>query len=78
MPRTDIEYRYGVRYSFSGNMDRVEDWLDTNCVGSYSYKFQAIKETDSIFNKLEILFHFERESDRMAFKELITSGRAPW
>ena len=78
MARTNDSYKFGVRYSFSGSIDRLEDWLDVNCVGNYSYEFQDIKETDTIFNKLEILFRFERDVDRIAFRELITSGKAPW
>jgi len=78
MGRTDIKYKFGVRYSFSGDMDRLEDWLEANCDGAYSFQFEDIKETESVFNKLEILFRFEQDRDRIAFRELITSGQAPW
>ena len=73
-----MAYKYGLKYSFSGDMDRLEDWLQVNCHGDYTYEFQDIKETGAVFNKLEILFRFEHEDDRESFKRMITSGASPW
>ncbi len=78
MRKSDVTYKYGVNYSFSGSIDRLEDWLEMACNGKYAYEFKDIKETDAGFNKLEVLFRFELDEDRIRFRKLITSGQAPW
>ncbi len=65
---------YQLRLKFSASIDDVEDWLEQNCEGRFAYNLEGVIETDTIFNKLEILFSFEFDSDRESFKKAVTSG----
>ncbi len=66
---------YRLRVKISRSIDELEDWLATYCDGQYGYEFDGIKETDSVFNQLEILFKFSFDTDRQKFKSAIKSGK---
>lgn len=75
MPQSDyVKLPYQLRLKFSASIDEVEDWLETNCNGRFAYSLEGVVETDTIFNKLEILFSFEFDTDREKFKKAVTSG----
>lgn len=65
---------YQLRLKFSASIDDVEDWLEVNCNGRFAYSLEDVVETDTVFNKLEILFSFEFDTDREKFKKAVTSG----
>lgn len=65
---------YQLRLKISRSISDIEDWLDDNCNGRYTYNLEGIVETDSLFNKLELLFAFEEGDDRQRFKDAIKSG----
>ena len=65
---------YQLRLRISRSISDIEDWLDDNCEGEYSYSLEGIQETDALFNKLELLFSFEHVEDRQKFKEAVKSG----
>ena len=74
----ETELKYQLKYTFSGSMDRLEDWLDANCDGDYDYTLEGVKETDTPLNKLELLFMFQLQQERDNFKAMALSGDAPW
>lgn len=65
---------YQLRLKFSGSIDDVEEWLDNNCEGAYSYQLEGITETEAVFNQLDLLFAFDLDSDRKNFKEAVVHG----
>ena len=65
---------YQLRLKISRSITDIEDWLDDNCDGRYTYNLEGIVETESIFNKLELLFSFEKAEDRQKFKDAVRSG----
>lgn len=65
---------YQLRLLISVSIDELEDWLNDNCDGEFSYSLEGIKETEGLFKKLELLFIFELDKDRQQFKEAVKSG----
>ena len=65
---------YQLRLGISASINEIEEWLERNCEGTYSYQLEDIEETQSVFNKLKLLFEFELESDRSDFKEAVKFG----
>lgn len=65
---------YQLRLSISCSITEIEEWLDINCEGGFSYQLEGIEETDAVFNKLKLLFDFDLESDRQDFKEAVKFG----
>lgn len=65
---------YQLRLRFSGSIDDVENWLEGNCEGNYSYQLEDIKETDTVFSQLELMFEFDFDNDRKKFKEAVVQG----
>ena len=63
---TRMPFQLQVR--FTGEIGPIEDWLSRYCEGEWNYHLEDIKETDSIFNQLEVVFSFEKEDDREKFK----------
>ncbi len=75
MGKSGITYPYGVRYKFSGSIQDIEDWLDANCVGAFSYQLENIVEQTGGFNQLEVLFKFQHHDDKERFKAAIMSKK---
>lgn len=65
---------YQLRLSISTSIDTLEEWLERNCEGNYSYQLEDIEETEAVFSKLKLLFAFDLESDRQSFKEAVKFG----
>lgn len=65
---------FKLRLKFSGSIDDVEEWLDNNCEGAYSYQLEDIIETEAVFNQLDLLFTFDLDSDRKNFKDAVIHG----
>ncbi len=55
-------------------MEPVEEWLDANCVGSYHFEFEGLKENEAGLNQPRILFKFERLEDKEQFKQVVMDG----
>lgn len=66
--------KFQLRLRFSGSIDDVEEWLDNNCEGKYSYQLEGINETEAVFNQLDLLFAFDLDSDRKNFKDAVVHG----
>lgn len=66
---------YQLRLRFSGSIDDVENWLEINCEGVYSYQLEDITETDTVFSQLDLLFEFSNDNDRKKFKEAVVQGQ---
>ncbi len=63
-------YKYGIRYKFSGSMDKLELWIQENSKGHYSYELADVHETDTPFGQLDMIFYFEYKEDRERFKRM--------
>ena len=66
---------YQLRLHFSGSIDEVENWLESNCDGVYSYQLEDITETDTVFSQLDLLFEFSNDNDRKKFKDAVVQGQ---
>jgi len=56
---------HGVRLTFSGTIQSVEDWLDDNCEGDCSVVIAGMSE-DLLRKTVEVMF--ESNTDRDKFK----------
>ncbi len=65
---------YQLRLKISCSIDDIEEWLENNCEGSYSYQLEDISETGTVFNQLDLLFTFDLKDDRQNFKEAVKFG----
>ena len=68
----DPRLLHGVSLAFNGDLDRVEEWLDANCVGNFHFEFDGLKEDEAGLNQLRNLFKFERNEDKDRFKQVVT------
>lgn len=62
---------YQLRLKISCSISAIEEWMEDNCEGSYSYQLEGINETEAVFNQLELLFAFDLKDDRDNFKEAV-------
>lgn len=65
---------YQLRLRISGSINEIEEWLENNCESTYSYQLEGIKETEAVFNQLDLLFIFDSANDRQNFKEAVKFG----
>ena len=72
MPRQQFPYR--LQYAFNGDLDRIEDWLESNCVSAFQFGFDGVKENANAVPQLQVLFSFEQKEDRERFKRAIQDG----
>ncbi|MBT3557648.1 MAG: hypothetical protein HN644_13025 [Rhodospirillales bacterium] len=68
------DYKYGIRYKFSGSIGKLEDWMDDNIKGGYTYDLTDMHTGDTPFGQLEVMFHFEHGADRERFKKQAASN----
>lgn len=65
---------YQLRLKISCSISDIEEWMEDNCEGAYSYQLEDINETGAVFNQLELLFAFDSKDDRSNFKEAVKFG----
>ena len=66
------EYRYEVHYKFSGDCDRVENWLINHCIGEFSLTVNNLPMGSATNGNAFIAF--EKESDRSLFRDQVLKG----
>ena len=70
--RQQLSYR--LQYAFNGDLDDIEDWLESNCAGVFEFGFDGVKENANAIPQLQMLFSFELKEDRERFKKAIQDG----
>ncbi len=71
LPKPRPSYKYGVRTKHTAELDAIEDWLKANCEGGYEFHFDQVACSPHARGLLDIVFQFERKSDRAKFKEML-------
>ncbi len=58
---------YGVEFSTLGSLTTLEEWLEANCQGEYSFGLEAMDEKREK-KTVKILFHEEADKTRFIVK----------
>jgi len=67
--------RYSVHYKFNGNFTPIDQWLSQNCTGEYEYSIEDKPKKSG--QTIDVVLQFEKEEDRVKFKDMILANRAP-
>lgn len=66
------KFRYNVQYKYTGDSQRIEQWLDKNCSDAYDLVIE--KPTSGPYSAGNIQLYFKNEIDRTKFREMILNS----